>query len=67
MERKKQPELDNLILEDGPIGCTETSATNCQSTLRNIPEERRSALLEAIQFSLRCSKKFKTNGDVKNT
>jgi hypothetical protein len=24
----------------GPIGCPETSVTNYQSTLRNIPEER---------------------------
>jgi len=26
----------------GPIGCPETSVTNYHSTLRNIPEERRS-------------------------
>jgi len=26
----------------GPIGCPETSVINYQSTLRNIPEERRS-------------------------
>jgi len=26
----------------GPIGCSETSVTDYQSTLRNIPEERRS-------------------------
>jgi hypothetical protein len=24
----------------GPIGCTETSAINCQTTLRNITEEQ---------------------------
>jgi len=28
----------------GPRGCSETSVTNYQSTLRNIPEERRSHL-----------------------
>jgi uncharacterized protein YodC (DUF2158 family) len=28
----------------GPIGCPETSVNNYQSTLRNIPEERRSNL-----------------------
>jgi len=31
-------------LKIGPIFCPETSATNYQSTLRNIPEERRSHL-----------------------
>ena len=29
----------------GPLGCPETSVRNCRSTLRNIPEERRSRLL----------------------
>jgi hypothetical protein len=28
----------------GPIGCPETSVTNYESTLRDIPEERRSHL-----------------------
>jgi len=28
----------------GPLGCPETSITNYQSTLRNIPEERKSDL-----------------------
>jgi len=63
----KLPKLVCLTLEDGQIGCTETSATNCQSTLRNIPEERRSALFEAIQFPLRYLIKLKTTGDVQNT
>jgi hypothetical protein len=31
-------------LKMGPIGCLETSVQNCHSTLRNIPEERRSHL-----------------------
>jgi hypothetical protein len=34
--------LDCCILKDGPIGNPETSVTNCQSKLRNIPEEWRS-------------------------
>jgi len=29
-------------LKTRAIVCTETSVTNCQSTMRNIPEERRS-------------------------
>jgi len=28
----------------GPIGCPETSVTNCYSTMREVPEERRSDL-----------------------
>jgi len=28
-----------------PIGCTETSVTNYQSTLRNIPQKRRCQML----------------------
>jgi hypothetical protein len=35
-------DLDYLTLKDGPIGCPETSVTYYQTTLRNIPEERRS-------------------------
>jgi len=31
--------LHYLPLKTGPIGCRETSVTNCQYTLRNIPEE----------------------------
>jgi hypothetical protein len=31
-------------LQMGPIGCLETSVTNYQSTLRNIPEEQKSHL-----------------------
>jgi hypothetical protein len=36
--------LDCLTLQMGPVVCPETSVTNYQSTLRNIPEERRSHL-----------------------
>jgi hypothetical protein len=32
------------VLKMGQIGCPETSVTNYQSTLRNIPEERRTHL-----------------------
>ena len=30
-----------VTLMTGPTGCTETSVTKCQPTLRNIPEEQR--------------------------
>jgi hypothetical protein len=33
--------LDCLTFEDGSIGCTETSLTNCRSTLREVPRECR--------------------------
>jgi len=33
-----------LILEEEPIGCPETAATNYKYTLRNSPEERISYL-----------------------
>ena len=33
------------LLKMGPIGCPETSVRNYHSTLRNIPEERRSLFL----------------------
>jgi hypothetical protein len=36
--------LDFSTLEDETIGCPETSVQICRSTLRNIPEERRSHL-----------------------
>ena len=35
-------------LQIGPTGCPKTSVTNYQSTLRNIPEERRSQLLSSL-------------------
>ena len=43
-------------LKMGPIGCLETSVTNYQSTLRKIPEERRSRLHG--DESLRTATKF---------
>jgi hypothetical protein len=42
--KKKTFFLDLLTLEDGPTGCPETSIQTYHSTLRNIPEERRSHL-----------------------
>jgi hypothetical protein len=48
----------------GPIGCPETSVKDCQSTLRNIPEERRchehrgGSLKSLVMSSLR---KFRAN------
>jgi hypothetical protein len=60
--------LDFLILEDGtdktswplkmvPIGCPETSVHNYHSTLRNIPEERRSQMYSISLYDI-CSKLF---------
>ena len=38
--RAKQVQLDFFTLEEmGPVGCPETSVTNRQTTLRNVPEE----------------------------
>jgi hypothetical protein len=40
-------------LKMGPIGCPETSVQNYQSTLRNIPEERRSQIVTSKYETLR--------------
>jgi hypothetical protein len=40
-------------LNMGPIGSTETTVTNYQSTLRNIPEERRSHLKGGLNLKSR--------------
>jgi hypothetical protein len=42
-----------LPLKMGPIGCSETSVTNYQSTLGNIPEQRRSQALSCLSFVIR--------------
>jgi hypothetical protein len=44
-----------LTLEDGTIGCPETSVQNYCSTLRNIPEERRSHLHSGGSLKSLCS------------
>jgi len=36
-------------LKTRAIGCTETSVPNCQSTMNNIPEERRSYPQKLLQ------------------
>jgi hypothetical protein len=36
------------LLKMGPIDCPETSVTTYQSTLRNIPEERRSRVIHSV-------------------
>jgi hypothetical protein len=43
---------DTLTLQDGPIGCPETSVNNPQTTTRNTPEERRPHILSARQSEL---------------
>ena len=47
----KQFDLD--CLKVGQIGCPETSAHNCQSTLRDLQEERRSRVRRGGSFNLR--------------
>jgi hypothetical protein len=42
---KKSKSLHFLSLEDGPVGCAETSARNYHYLLRNNPAERSSHLL----------------------
>ena len=50
-----------LILKIRPIGCPETSVTIYQSTLRNIPEERRTLyVLRLVYITLCDSKRYKT-------
>ena len=43
---------DTLTLQDGPIGCPETSVTNRQPTPPNNPEKRRPHILSARQSEL---------------
>jgi hypothetical protein len=50
---KKSKKKNFLILEDGTIGCAETSVQNYRSTLRNAPEEHR--LFWWLLFFLRAS------------
>jgi hypothetical protein len=40
------------------LGCPETSTTNCQSTLRNIPEEQSSHLHGGESLKIRVLRKF---------
>jgi len=40
----------------GPLGCPETSVTNCHSTLHKIPEEQK---ISKYQFIIRASRKKK--------
>jgi hypothetical protein len=41
-------------LKMGTTGCPETSVTNCQYTLRSIPEEQRSQCLTSLPFGCVC-------------
>ena len=45
----------------GPTGCPETSVTNYQSTLRNVPEEGRSKRLFLLQNDNLCFYKIATH------
>jgi hypothetical protein len=40
-------------LKMGPTGCPETSVTNYQSTLRNLPKDRITHVVSILYFSLR--------------
>jgi hypothetical protein len=48
----------------GPIGCTETSATNYQSALHNMPEDRRLHLQRGGSFKSHNNKLALTGAEI---